>query len=148
MTRGWLLDTNVVSELIKARRANPAVIHWLDRQNEDALYLSALTLGEIAKGIELSESRGQDMHVIRRFLEHALPERFEDRILPFDARTALIWGRMLSTLKGNRDEERKLAVDAQIAATAEVASLGVCSRNLRDFRRLGVTDLFDPFAVS
>lgn len=148
MIRGWLLDTNVVSELIKGKRASSSVINWIDRQNEDTLYLSVLTLGEIAKGIALGQERGRDMRLIRAFLEYGLPDRFEDRILPFDAAAALAWGKLLSILQGNRQEEQQLAVDAQIAATAQLASLGVCSRNLRDFRRLGLTELYDPFAVS
>jgi hypothetical protein len=143
---GWLLDTNIVSELLKGVRADRRVARWVDEADERSLHLSVITLGEIAKGIGLAEARGRDMRRQRDFLDCALPERFGDRILPFNAAAALVWGRLLQGLRGNREDERRLAIDAQIAATAEAASLGVCSRNVRDFTRLGVSDIIDPFA--
>ena len=147
MTRGWLLDTNVVSELFKGVLADRSVLRWAERVEESRLYLSVVSLGEIAKGIALAEARGRDMRIPRDFLDRALPERFGARILSFDAEAAIAWGRLLHRLRGNRQEERLLAIDAQIAATAEVASLTLCSRNLRDFERLGVTASVNPFAA-
>jgi toxin FitB len=148
VTVGWLLDTNVVSELLKGVRANRAVQNWVDRTAEEELYLSVLTLGEIAKGIGLAEDRGRDMRRQRDFLDRVLPDTFGDRILSFDSRAAIVWGRMLTRLSGNRAEKRLLAIDAQIAATAEVASLGLCSRNLKDLERLGISQVFNPFEGS
>jgi predicted nucleic acid-binding protein len=148
VSRGWLLDTNVVSELLKGARANRAVLEWVDRAEEARLYLSVITLGEIAKGIGLAESRGRDMSQQRDFLYRALPERFGERILTFDREAAIVWGRLLQALRGNRETERLLAIDAQIAATAQVATLTLCSRNVRDFGRLGIDDVIDPFAGS
>jgi toxin FitB len=145
--RGWLLDTNVVSELLKGARANPAVRQWIDETDENSLHLSAITIGEIAKGIGLAEARGRDMRVQRDFLDRAVPERFGNRVLPFTVDAAIVWGRLLQGLHGNREHERVLAIDAQIAATAEVASLTLCSRNLRDFARLGISEILDPFAA-
>jgi len=145
VSRGWLLDTNVVSELFKGARADPSVLDWVEHAEESSLYLSVVTLGEIAKGIALAEARGRDMRGQRDFVERALPERFGERILLFDAKAAMAWGRLLHRLRGNRQEERLLAIDAQIAAIAEVASLTLCSRNARDFERLGVTGIFNPF---
>jgi toxin FitB len=146
VTRGWLLDTNVISELFKGGRADRSVLQWVERAEESSLYLSVVTLGEVVKGIALAEARGRDMHIQRDFLDRALPERFGARILSFDAEMAIAWGRLLHRLRGNRQEERLLAIDAQIAASAEVASLTLCSRNLRDFERLGVTAIVNPFA--
>ena len=83
----------------------------------------------------------------RFFLDQALPLRFGERLLPFDAAAAKAWGQLLHRLGGNRETERLLAIDAQIAATATVAELTVCTRNVRDFERLGVVDLFNPFAM-
>lgn len=148
MTIGWLLDTNVVSELLKGVRANRAVQAWVDRTAEEELYLSVITLGEIAKGIGLAEVRGREMGRQRDFLDRVLPDTFGNRILPFDGRAAIVWGRILTRLSGNRAEERLLAIDAQIAATAEVASLHVCSRNVKDFGRLGIRQVFNPFEAS
>jgi toxin FitB len=145
VTIGWLLDTNVVSELLKGARANPAVQAWVDQTPEEDLHISVVTLGEIAKGLALAEDRGRDMRRQRDFLERILPNIFGDRILPFDARAAVIWGTMLRRFGGNRAEERVLTIDAQIAATAEAASLRLCSRNVRDFERLGMAGVFNPF---
>jgi toxin FitB len=147
LTGGWLLDTNVVSELLKGARANRMVVEWVERADESTLHLSVITLGEIAKGIGLAEARGRDMRLQRDFLHRALPERFGARILPFDTEAAIVWGRLLQGLQGNRQDERLLAIDAQIAATAQVTSLILCSRNLRDFERLGVSDVINPFAA-
>jgi predicted nucleic acid-binding protein len=146
VTQGWLLDTNVVSELFKGDRADRAVRDWVARVEERELYLSVVTLGEIAKGVALAEARGRDMRVQRDFLHRALPERFGARILSFDTAAAIAWGHLLHRLRGNRQEERLLAIDAQIAAIAQVAALTLCSRNVRDFERLGVTAVVNPFA--
>ena len=143
MSLGWLLDTNVVSELAKGARADHAVIRWADGVPSEQLYLSVITLGEITKGIGLAEGRGLDMRIQRAFFEE-LPLRFGPRILAFDAVAAVAWGKLLQRLRGNRELERLLAVDAQIAAIAELANLEVCSRNQRDFGRLGVS-VFNPF---
>ena len=145
MSRGWLLDTDVVSELFRGARASQAVREWVEQAEEDSLYLSVITLGEIAKGVGLAEARGRDMRTQRDFLVRGLPERFGERILPFDAAAAIAWGRLLQNLQGDRQAERLLAIDAQIAAIAEVASLTVCSRNVRDFARLGVGAIVNPF---
>jgi hypothetical protein len=140
-----LLDTNVVSELAKGARADQAAVRWLDTTPDDQLYLSVITLGEITKGIGLAGQRGLDMGLQRAFFDE-LPLRFGRRILPFDADAAVAWGRLLQRLSGNRELERLLAVDAQIAAIAEVAGLAVCSRNRRHFEQIGVSVLnpFDP----
>lgn len=146
MSAGWLLDTNVVSELAKGFRADRAVVRWLDESDQSRIFLSVITVGEITKGIALAEARGLDMGRQRASFGEML-ERFGPRILSFDLEAAVAWGRLLQRLRGNREAERLLAVDAQIAAIAETASLTVCSRNLRDFARLGVTDIYDPFAA-
>ena len=147
MTRGWLLDTNVISEVAKGLRANRGVLAWIADVPEEQLYISVVTLGEIAKGIALGEGRDRDMRRHRHFLEREIVDRFGERILDLTAEAAIVWGRLMSQLHGNRDDERRLAIDGQIAAIALVHSLVVCSRNERDFARLGVTDLVNPFTA-
>jgi toxin FitB len=136
VSAGYLLDTNIISELTKGSRANSALIDWFARTGDHLMHLSVITLGEIAKGIALAEDRGRDMRVQRIFLERLLPKRFGERILSFDANAALIWGKMLKTLGGNKEAERLLVVDAQIAATAKAARLVIRTRNVRDFTKL------------
>jgi predicted nucleic acid-binding protein len=145
MSRGYLLDTDTVSELAKGKRAAPAVLDWSALIAEERLYLSVVTLGEIERGICLAEAEGRYMGTQRRFLEHDLPDRFGERILPFGREAALAWGRLLSKLGRNRESVRVLAIDAQIAATAEVADLIVATRKVRDFERLGVAPIANPF---
>lgn len=147
MTRGWLLDTDVLSELAKGSRGDRNVFTWVAQADEAELFLSVITLGEIAKGLGLAEARGRDMGRQREFFERDVPVRFGRRILSFDRDAAMAWARLMQQLRGNREEERRLALDAQIAAIAEVAELGICSRNRRDFERLGVV-AFDPFLQS
>ena len=147
MSRGWLLDTNILSEFTKGMRADAGVRTWLERTPEHQLHLSVVSLGEIAKGIALGEARGRDMRVHRDFLEQELPDRFGERILPFSAEAAIVWGRLMAVLGGTRDDERRLAIDGQIAAIAEAAELDICSRNIRDFARLGITAVINPFTA-
>lgn len=147
MRRGWLLDTNIISEFAKGIRADPGVVDWVGRVDSSALYLSVITLGEITKGIGLAEARGRDMRRQRDFLQRDVLARFGRRILPLDADAAVIWGQLMQRLGGNRDEERRLAVDGQIAAIATAAGLDVCSGNRRDFERFGISVL-NPFSRS
>jgi toxin FitB len=147
VSRGWLLDTNILSEFTKGMRADAGVRAWLERTPEHQLFLSVITLGEVAKGIALGEARGRDMRVHRAFLEEEIPDRFGERILPFNADAAIVWGRLMSVLGGKRDDERRLAVDGQIAAIAETADLDICSRNIRDFARFGIAAVTNPFAA-
>jgi predicted nucleic acid-binding protein len=145
LRHGVLLDTNVVSELAKGRRAAPHVARWLAGADENRLYLSVVTLGEIEKGIALAEAEGRSMTAQRRFLSRDLPDRFGTRILPFGSDAALVWGRLLARLKRDQEQVRRLAIDAQIAATAEVARLSIATRNVRAFERLGFDGLLNPF---
>ena len=146
MSPGWLLDTNVISEFAKGAQADAGVKAWMERTPENQLYLSVVTLGEIAKGIALGEARGRNMSSHRDFLKRELPDRFAERILAFNTEAAIVWGQLMSGLGGNRDDERRLAIDGQIAATAKIASLDICSRNVRDFERLGIVSIVNPFA--
>jgi toxin FitB len=120
-------------------------LEWLAGTDENRLYLSVVTLGEIERGIALAEAEGRSMAAQRRFLSHDLPDRFGARILPFGSEAALVWGRLLARLKRDQEQVRRLAIDAQIAATAEVARLLIATRNARDFECLGFAALVNPF---
>jgi toxin FitB len=108
----YLLDTNVVSVLRRPERA-PDVVRWVTLQNEADVYLSVLTLGEIERGIAQQEATTPDFAAdLRHWLDQTATV-FADRILPFDAPAARLWGRMSAKLGNAR-------VDVQIAATALV----------------------------
>ncbi len=109
----FLLDTCVISELAK-KKPTPCVIQWIADVDENNLFISALTIGEIYKGIEkLPDSAKKS--TLYSWLAHDLEERFHKRILAFDTATAAIWGKMQarSELAG----KPMPIIDGQIAAT-------------------------------
>ena len=135
-----LLDTCVVSELV-ARQPNPGVVQWVDSLDEDRLFLSAITIGEITKGIErpgVSRRRS----ALARWLEEELLVRFGDRILPIDIPVMLAWGKLTAGLE--KQGKRMPAIDSLIAATALRWGLDLVTRNEGDFAACGV-EVIDPW---
>jgi predicted nucleic acid-binding protein len=111
----WLLDTNAVSELARPR-PNHGVIAWLaDHPDEARLFISALTLAEIYRGVLRLDPRHRRLTHLRSWLEGELPARFAGRILAFDDRVARTRGEMSAVVpKGTT----VLNMDSWIAATA------------------------------
>jgi predicted nucleic acid-binding protein len=133
-----LLDTNVVSETTKPR-PNPSVLDWLANQAGGDLFISVLTLAEIAHGIERLP-QGEKRDRLRSWHAGLHQHAFAGRILDVTRPIALDWAHMEATAG------RTLAVfDALIAATARVHNLAVVTRNERDFARLGVR-IVNPWA--
>ena len=137
MIRAYLLDTNVVSELRKLR-PHGAVVAWLESIDDHQLYLSAVTLGEIQAGIELT--REQDPGKAEEIEAWLALVAGAYNVLPMDAATFRAWARLMH---GKSDT---LYEDAMIAATAKVHGLTVATRNVADFNALGI-EVFNPFAV-
>jgi toxin FitB len=132
----YLLDTNVVSELRKPK-PHGAVVAWLSSQPAHALFLSAMTIVEIQRGIELT--RSQDAARAEQLESWLVLELLPSaQILPMDADVA----RASAKLMHKRSDT--LTEDALIAATATVHQLTVVTRNVRDFSALNVACL-DPF---
>ena len=133
----YLLDTNIVSEL---RRVRPhgAVLAWLKRVNDDDLHLSAVTIGEIQAGIEITRERDQTKAAeLEAWLEQVARSY---NVLSMDAPTFREWARLIHRKPDD------LIEDAMIAATATVHNLTIVTRNVRDFERFKVRTLnpFDP----
>jgi predicted nucleic acid-binding protein len=126
---GFLLDTNFVSELVSAK-PEPHVIEWMDATDEDLLYLSVLTLGEIRKGVAgLAQGKGRTH--LETWLEVDLQARFSGRILPIDFAIADRWG--LLAAESKRKGKALSVIDGLLAATAIHHNLTVVSRNSSDF---------------
>lgn len=135
----YLLDTNVLSELMQRRPAE-AVVRWFQDTPEDALHVSVLTFGEIRRGVErLPGSPRRER--LRLWLEQDLPARFEERVLPVTSGVADRWGRLLAATSRTLP-----AIDGLLAATALHYELRMVTRNAADFSRLQGLDVVDPWS--
>jgi toxin FitB len=136
----YLLDTCVLSELVKTSPRRQ-VVEWVDAQDESALFLSTLTIGELEKGIAKLPASARKTR-ITGWVRRDLTARFGSRLLPIDVRVASRWGAI--TGEAERHGAPLPVVDSLIAATALVHDLQVVSRNVDDFDRCGV-DCVDPW---
>ena len=136
----YLIDTNVVSEARKKDKANMGVIGFFKElaASSEPAYLSAISLGEFRRGIELIRRRGNadQTKLLEAWLTTVL-EEFGESILPFDADAAQVWGRL-------RVPDAAHELDKQIAAIVLVNDLTVVTRNTADFAGTGVR-LKNPF---
>ncbi|HEX6780948.1 MAG TPA: type II toxin-antitoxin system VapC family toxin [Solirubrobacterales bacterium] len=136
----YLLDTNVISELRKGERADANVRAWFDELGDEEIYLSALTIGEIRRGVESVRRRDPDSAAALDSWLARLGEAYRDRILPVDRAIAEEWGR-------SNVPDPLPVVDGLLAATAKVAGLTFATRNVADVKGSGVK-LVDPFSGS
>jgi toxin FitB len=136
----YLVDTNVISELRKGDRADPKVASWFDGLADEEIFLSALTLGEIRRGIESIRRRDAGSAAALESWLGRVADQHRDRILPVDRSIAEEWGRM-------NVPDPLPVVDGLLAATAKVLGLTLATRNTADVERTGVSRV-NPFAAS
>ena len=133
----WLVDTNIISEIRKGPRCHPSVASWWAAVEDRDLFLSALTLGEIRKGIESVRPRDPvRAGALERWLRE-VSDVFGARIIGVDPAVADAWGRMSAS-------RPVPVIDALLAATAQVHDLVLVTRNTADVSGLGVRTL-NPF---
>jgi predicted nucleic acid-binding protein len=131
----YLLDTNVVSELRKPK-PHGAVLAWFRGLEDSQIHLSAVTVGEIQAGIELTrEQDGAKALEIEEWLERVAASY---NVLPMDAAAFRAWAQLMHRRSDTVYE------DAMIAATAQIHGLTVVTRNVADFKAFGVP-LLNPF---
>ena len=136
----FLLDTNVVSEWVKPQ-PNAALSAWLAAADEDALYISVVTIAELRRGAERLPA-GRRRKAIEAWLHRDILLRFEQRLLPVDVATAEAWGRVTALAD---DLGRPIgSMDAFIAATANIYSLALVTRDDADFRSV-VKSVVNPW---
>ncbi len=138
---GFLLDTNVVSELMK-QRPDARVVSWVDATAEDMLYLSVITIGAVRKGIDLLQDNSLRRAALQVWLDRDVRLRFANRLLVFDDAVAERWGQLEAVAR-----RRRLTlptVDAQLAATAMHHGLTFATRNTADVAPTGVA-VFNPW---
>jgi toxin FitB len=139
----YLFDTNILSELRKGDRANPNVISFYRQvsQQNSPLYISVITIGELRRGVDLIQYRGDfaQAQILEVWLQTLLND-YANNILNFGAEEAQVWGRL-------RVPHPENALDKQIAATALIYDLILVTRNVQDFAGTGVK-LYNPFLIN
>jgi len=138
----YLLDTCIISELI-AKQPNQQVVAWIDSIDEEDLFLSVITLGEINRGVaRLPDSKRKQQ--LSNWLKTELLQRFQGRIAIIDTSVMLVWGELMARLEANG---RKLpAIDSIIAAIALHGGFTLVTRNERDFVGTGIR-IINPFEL-
>jgi toxin FitB len=136
----FLLDTCVISEIVR-QKPSKKVAQWIKNANENNLFISVLTIGEIYKGIEkLPESKKKED--LYNWVENDLKERFWNRIIGIDIKVSMMWGKIQGTTE--RAGRPMPAIDALIAATGITHHLTLVTRNISDMKDSGVM-LLNPW---
>lgn len=132
----YLLDTNILSNIVKPS-PSASLLDWISAQEDGDLYIAALTVGEINRGIlEMPEGKGRN-GLADWFAGPEGPQRlFADRVLSFDAPAALIWSRLMS--EGKARGRPRSALDMIVAAIAEANDCVIVTDNVRDFEGIEI----------
>ena len=130
----YLLDTCVISEFTR-RSPDKNVIGWMDGIDEEKLYLSVITIGELQHGIERLEDSARKTELLA-WMNDRLINRFSHRIIPLDTLTMLFWGSLMARLE--KDGRPMPVLDSLLAASSLRNDLVLATRNLTDFTSSGV----------
>jgi len=141
--RGWLLDTNVISEPLRPRPNND-VVDFIAAQSEDSLFISIVSFVEIRYGLEQVTNPAREEQ-IRLWLDRDLRPRFKERALLATEDILLAWRRLMQ--RGRASGRTFSPLDSLIAAQAQLEDLIIVSRNVSDFVHAGVS-VFNPWNKS
>lgn len=131
MPRGWLLDTNVLSETLRPR-PDARVMAWMQAIEAEKCFVSVLTLGELRKGV-FKLAAGKQRDRLAQWLDHTLADWFGERVITIDQAVCMRWAELLVAAG------RPLpAIDSLLAASAAAHDLIVATRNMGDFDLPGV----------
>ncbi len=131
----YLLDTNIISELRKPK-PHEGVLAWFKKISASSIFISAVTIGEIQAGIEITREQDSLKAIeLENWLNQIIAS---NRVIPLDSECFKIWGKLMHRQSDTVSE------DAMIAATAITFKLAVVTRNIKDFKRFKVK-LINPF---
>ena len=139
----YLLDTCVLSKLRKISKTKDKILQeWILKYSEEQYFLSVLTIGEIQQGISKLED-AKHKRILENWLSGDVLRRFENRILPIDARVATKWGDLsgISLKNGNPHP----VIDGLIASTAIVHDFILVTENIKDFSKIEELKIFNPW---
>jgi len=136
----WLLDTCVVSELVRPK-PKASVVSWVLERDEDELFLSVITIGELEKGIARLPDSPKRV-ALEQWVRRELADRFRDRLLAIDSGVAARWGALVGASEARG--QPLPVIDSLIAATGVQHDLTVVTRNTDDLERCGAR-CFDPW---
>jgi len=136
----YLIDTNVISELRKGKRADPRVSSWFASLADEEVFLSVLTLGEIRRGIEGVRRRDPGSAAALESWLGRISDAHRDRVISVDRAISEEWGRM-------NVPDPLPVIDGLLAATAKVTGLTLATRDTGDIAKTGVSYV-DPFTLA
>jgi predicted nucleic acid-binding protein len=137
----YLLDTCVISEIVKPAPAQ-TVTHWLDSQEDNALFISSLTIGEIQKGINKLPST-KKRTALEKWFDEYFHQYFDNRILEITPSIAARWGKIQGQTE--RLGKKLPIIDSFIAATAITHDLTIVTRNIKDIKYIPNIKFLDPW---
>ncbi|MCB0103297.1 MAG: type II toxin-antitoxin system VapC family toxin [Anaerolineales bacterium] len=130
----YLLDTSIISELI-SQKPNPSVVEFVDSLDQEDMYLSVITIGEITRAIQkIYEPRRKSL--VETWVQDQLFPRFDGHILSLDAKIMKLWGEVYARLEGM--DINMPAVDSMLVATALAHRLVLVTINDDDFSGAGI----------
>ncbi len=135
-----VLDTNIISEVMRPQ-PDKNVVNWLNQHSDGQLFITSVTLAEIYYGLD-SLPDGQRKQALQKRFDYFIAQGFEQKILYFDEKTALVYGKIMG--HGKKSGHPMSVCDGQIAAITQRHHFALATRNIKDFRQCQIP-LINPF---